>query len=137
MSDDKAILVATGSVLAEFDGRPLYIHQGVTTVREGHPLLEAFGGHFGPLTPTFEWTEADQAAREQEAAGTPEEEAIPVEAEAVPSEPPGVSDGGSVPPAPDPKDVRAWAAENGIEVSPKGKLPAGVIEQYQAAHTEA
>ncbi|MGW4876544.1 Lsr2 family DNA-binding protein [Streptomyces sp. NPDC004262] len=44
---------------------------------------------------------------------------------------------GSEAPEPDAKDVRAWAAENGIEVSPKGKLPAGVIEQYQAAHTEA
>ncbi|RPE44160.1 Lsr2 protein [Streptomyces sp. Ag109_O5-1] len=38
---------------------------------------------------------------------------------------------------PDAKQVRAWAADNGIEVSPKGKIPDAVVEQYQAAQTEA
>lgn len=28
--------------------------------------------------------------------------------------------------------VRAWAAENGIEVSSRGRIPAAVLEQYQA-----
>jgi hypothetical protein len=31
------------------------------------------------------------------------------------------------------KAVRAWAASNGIEVSSRGRVPASVIEQYQAA----
>jgi hypothetical protein len=31
------------------------------------------------------------------------------------------------------KAVRAWAAANGVEVSSRGRVPASVIEQYQAA----
>jgi Lsr2 len=30
--------------------------------------------------------------------------------------------------------VRAWAAENGIAVSDRGRISASVLEQYQAAH---
>jgi hypothetical protein len=30
-------------------------------------------------------------------------------------------------------DVRAWAKENGIAVSERGRIPASVVEQYQAA----
>lgn len=33
----------------------------------------------------------------------------------------------------DPKAVRAWAAANGVEVNPRGRLKAEVIEQYRAA----
>ncbi len=95
---DGTIFVAKDSVLGEFEGRPLYIHQGVTTVRAGHPLLSAFGDLFVPLRPTFEVE--------------PEPEAMP---------------------EPDPKDVRAWAKERGIEVPSRGALPAEVVEQYQAA----
>lgn len=129
MSDDRAILVATSSVLAEYDGRPLYIHKGVTTVREGHPLLDTFGGHFVPQTPMFEWTDADKAAKERELAAEAEE---PAEAEPV-----QVPDSPGTDTTPVPKDVRAWAAEQGIEVPARGKLPDAVVEQYQAAHTEA
>jgi len=31
------------------------------------------------------------------------------------------------------KAVRAWAASNGVDVSSRGRVPASVIEQYQAA----
>lgn len=31
------------------------------------------------------------------------------------------------------KDVRAWAAKKGIEVSERGRLPESIIEQYLAA----
>jgi Lsr2 len=31
------------------------------------------------------------------------------------------------------KAVRAWAAQNGIEVPPRGRIPGSVIAQYQAA----
>lgn len=95
---DGTIFVAKDSVLGEFEGQPLYIHQGVTTVRAGHPLLDTFGGLFVPLRPTFE----------------------------VQSEPVAA-------PEPDPKAVRAWAAENGVEVSAKGKIPADVNAAFQAA----
>lgn len=34
----------------------------------------------------------------------------------------------------DPKKIRAWAAENGVEVSSRGRINAKVLEQYRAAH---
>jgi hypothetical protein len=33
----------------------------------------------------------------------------------------------------DPAAVRAWAASNKIKVSPRGRIPAAVIEQFRAA----
>ena len=30
-------------------------------------------------------------------------------------------------------DIRAWAKDQGIEVSARGRIPASVVEQYQAA----
>jgi hypothetical protein len=33
----------------------------------------------------------------------------------------------------DPKAVRAWAAGNGIEVSPRGRISSEVLEKYRAA----
>ncbi len=33
----------------------------------------------------------------------------------------------------DPKAVRAWAEANGVEVSPRGRVKADVVEQYRAA----
>jgi hypothetical protein len=35
---------------------------------------------------------------------------------------------------PDPSAVRAWAASQGIEVAARGRVPAEVIEKFQAAH---
>jgi len=40
-------------------------------------------------------------------------------------------------PAPAAADVRAWARENGLEVSDRGAIPAAVLEQHAAAHREA
>jgi hypothetical protein len=34
---------------------------------------------------------------------------------------------------PDPAAVRAWAESQGIEVAPRGRVPATIIEKYQAA----
>lgn len=36
--------------------------------------------------------------------------------------------------APSSAQVRAWAAEEGIEVSARGRVPADVIAKYEAAH---
>lgn len=33
-------------------------------------------------------------------------------------------------------DIRAWAREHGIQVSDRGRIPASVIEQYEAAARE-
>ena len=34
-------------------------------------------------------------------------------------------------------DIRAWAKEQGIAVSERGRIPASVVEQYEAATTGA
>ena len=34
-------------------------------------------------------------------------------------------------------DIRAWAKDQGIAVSERGRIPASVVEQYQAATTPA
>lgn len=36
----------------------------------------------------------------------------------------------------DPKAVRAWAAANGVECGPIGRVPRPVVEQYLAAQKE-
>ena len=33
----------------------------------------------------------------------------------------------------DPKTVRAWASENGIAISARGRIPADIVAQYQQA----
>jgi hypothetical protein len=33
----------------------------------------------------------------------------------------------------DSRAVRAWARSNGVELSARGRIPAGVVEQYRAA----
>lgn len=33
----------------------------------------------------------------------------------------------------DPRAVRAWAASNGVDLSPRGRIPAAVVERYRAA----
>lgn len=38
---------------------------------------------------------------------------------------------------PEPKAVREWAKEQGIEVPDRGRIPAEVSEQYAAAHPDA
>lgn len=40
------------------------------------------------------------------------------------------------PAKPDPKDVRAWAAANGIAVSARGRIPADVYQRYAAAQID-
>lgn len=35
---------------------------------------------------------------------------------------------------PDAKVVRAWAQESGLEVPARGRVPASIIEAYEAAH---
>jgi hypothetical protein len=41
--------------------------------------------------------------------------------------------GGAAKTGVDTKAVRAWAASNGIELSPRGRLPKDVVEQFRAA----
>lgn len=108
------ILIATKTASLVFNGRPIVIKQGRTTVREGHPLLDAAGGMFEPLRVDFDLEDAKPARVRTPAAPVKEPEP-------------------SGPERPAAKDVRAWAAENDVEVPARGKIPDEVYEQYQAA----
>lgn len=39
-----------------------------------------------------------------------------------------------VAPRRDTAEIRAWAKSQGIEISPRGRIPAGVVRRYEAAH---
>lgn len=70
---DGAILVATKNVLTDFDGRRVILRRGVTTVREGHPLLKGRESLFEPLVPEFELgkSEAKAPAQPRQSQGRP------------------------------------------------------------------
>lgn len=114
------ILVAATTAAVVWQGRSIVIEQDVTLARAGHPILDAYGSMFVPLVITFDVDKDTDSTPP-----TAEPESTEADAETP-------ADG-----TPDPKAVRAWAAEAGIEVSPKGKLPAAVVEQYQAAQQGA
>ena len=46
----------------------------------------------------------------------------------------GKSKAGSNSSGPNPREVRAWAVEQGYEVPARGRIPAEVTEAYNAAH---
>lgn len=114
-----AIYVAKKTAALVFAGKTVFIEEGSTMAREGHPILDAAGSMFEPVFVHFEVDGDTPPAPE-----TPE---------TVQPDPAAVA-GATTPAA---KDVRAWAAEQGIEVSPKGKLPDALNEQYAVAHPEA
>lgn len=41
---------------------------------------------------------------------------------------------GQFPPSGNAKAIRAWAAQNGLDVPARGRIPAAVRERYDAAH---
>ena len=108
------ILVAKATAALTWQGQTVFIQQGVTLAREGHPLLAVAGEMFGPLHVHFD-TKA------------------PAPAPAVPEAKTTESPKEHGREQPDAKAVRAWAAENDIDVPARGKLPAEVVEQYLAA----
>lgn len=52
----------------------------------------------------------------------------------VPAGPVPAPAGTAGPPDEDPAVVRAWAAEHGIEVAARGRVPADVLDRYREAH---
>lgn len=116
------IMVARRTAALVFGGRTVTIQRGVTLARVGHPILDAAGEMFEPAHVHFEVAPTGSAKQETPPEPAPEPEP-PVEPEQL--EQPAA--------APDTKAVRAWAREQGIDVPPRGKLPADVVEAYQAA----
>lgn len=111
------ILVAKTSAAFSFDGKSVILSAGRTTVREGHPILEGREALFEPMKVDFEL--------DSEAPDDPPPVETPPTSD--PVEPP--ADQRPVTAA----EVRAWAANNGIDVPAKGRLPEAVMDQYLAA----
>jgi hypothetical protein len=55
------ILVATTSATFDHEGRRIWLRQGRTTAREGHPILKGRENLFKPLEVDFEVTEKPAA----------------------------------------------------------------------------
>lgn len=100
------ILMAAASAAITMDGIPHMVEAGRTLAHADHPIVTGSPSLWQPLRVHYSTAEPE----------------APVEPEPAPQ--------------PDAKAVRAWAAEQGIEVPPRGKLPADVVERYQAATAE-
>ncbi|MGZ0231117.1 Lsr2 family DNA-binding protein [Streptomyces sp. CPS1] len=109
------ILVAKRTAALVWRGRQVIIKAGETFARAGHPILDVYGDEFEPVFVHFDVDDSGKSAPvEQRTTEPPKEEK-------------------QLAPQPDPKAVRAWAADNGIDVPPRGKLPDHVVAQYLAA----
>jgi hypothetical protein len=51
------ILIATETVLTQFEGENVYIYAGQTTARAGHPILKGREGMFEPVHVDWELPE--------------------------------------------------------------------------------
>lgn len=131
MSGD--IYVARGGAVVVLGDKRIVLQEG-QTVRAGHPLMRGREHLFAPFTVDFEYDgQADDAA-DTENPPSQDDGTGRIEQ---PDDPQHAGDPGAAEqPQVDAKAVRAWAADAGLEVSPKGKLPAAVVEQYLAAQQE-
>ena len=111
------ILVAKRTAALVWGGKQVVIQAGETFARAGHPILEMYGDEFEPVTVHFEVESSTKASAKSPSPETKQ------------TDPPKESEHAQ----PDAKAVRAWAADNGVDVPPRGKLPDKVVEQYLAA----
>lgn len=58
-----AVLVARMSAKFSWEGQPVFIAEGRTTIREGHPILAEHGDLFKPLVLTYETDEPPARGR--------------------------------------------------------------------------
>lgn len=63
-----AVLVALDSAFFTHEGQPVTVTRGVTTVREGHPILKGRENLFGPLKVDYELPETKTAPAKAAAA---------------------------------------------------------------------
>jgi hypothetical protein len=66
-----AVLVARMSAKFTWEGQPVFIAEGCTTIREGHPMLAEHAELFKPLVLTFEFGDAPAKAPADRSKGTP------------------------------------------------------------------
>jgi hypothetical protein len=64
-----AVLVARMSAKFTWEGQEVFLAEGRTTIREGHPILDDHAELFQPLVPTFETEEPQPRGRRAKADG--------------------------------------------------------------------
>lgn len=116
------ILMAVGTGTIDTDGGRIVVKKGVTTAHAGHPLVRRFPHLWAPIKVDYPWSDVEPDQGDPGEPDPGEDDGDQGEAE----------DDGD--PAAERAAIRAWAAEQGIEVSPHGKIPASVVDAYQAAH---
>lgn len=99
------VLIARTTFIAMVDGRRVLVKKGKTRVLADHDLATSHPESFKPADVQFGVVTRDEDKHE----------------------PPAET-------APDSKAVRAWAAENGIDVPKRGKISDAVVEAYTKAH---
>lgn len=103
------VFVARKTFVTILDGNRTTVRKDKTRVSADHELVARYPDHFRPADAGLAFavvTRDDAPAPEPEPAET----------------------------GPDSKAVRAWAAENGIDVPKRGKVPDAVVEAYTKAH---
>lgn len=64
---DGRIMIATQGAMFDYEGQKVFIVEGKTTAREGHPVLKGREGLFKPLVPEFEIEQGTATAPKQTA----------------------------------------------------------------------
>ncbi|HEX6682434.1 MAG TPA: histone-like nucleoid-structuring protein Lsr2 [Candidatus Limnocylindrales bacterium] len=129
------IMIAIRPGTVYIDGRRRMVRKGRTTAHSTHPIVVNHPRMWAPIQVDYPAQDDDADLVEVSTFGSSDPEFLsttptletatinPVEATT--AEPT---------PEPKPADVRAWAREEGIEVSASGKVAADVVERYKAAH---
>lgn len=102
------VFVARKTFVTTVDGKRTTIHKDRTRVSADHELVSLYPNHFRAAASGLAFA---VVTRDEKPEPEPEPE----------------------PTGPDSKAVRAWAAENGIDVPKRGKIADAVVEQYTAA----
>lgn len=103
------VYVARKTFVTLIDGKRVTVHKDKTRVSADHELVARYPGKFRQADDGLAF---GVVTRDDKPEPTPEPE----------------------PTGPDSKAVRAWAAENGIDVPKRGKIADAVVEAYTAAH---
>lgn len=158
------IMIAIKPGTVTIDGQRRMVRKGVTTAHDGHDLVRRYPHLWKPITPDYPVNGADAASDgavaellaglrarlhlDDDASMT---EILDALDEVLDGRGPDTVDATTLAdrhPAPVPVDVgdtdeaterariREWAANQGIEVSPRGRIPAAVVDRYRAAADE-